>query len=286
MDFATLLVFATPVALAALGEAVGQRAGVLNIGLEGTMLLGAYVGMAAAHHTGNPWLGIVAGAAVGLLTAAVLAGWCVWLAADQVVAGTGIVLLALGTTGTLYRAEFGQSGQLLSVAKLPVWNGVDAVALGTVGLAVLLTWAMARTSWGLALRAAGERPEAVDAAGLSAQRVRTGALALGGVLGGIAGAYLCVGVTGSFAESMVAGRGFVAIAMVTFGRWNPLGVLAAALGIGYLDSLQYVFQAQGGNVPHQLLLALPYVAALVVLVAAGRGRAAPAALGEPYGGRS
>lgn len=286
MDFATLLVFATPVALAALGEAVGQRAGVLNIGLEGTMLLGAYVAMAVSFHTGSPWLGIAAGAAVGLATAGVLAVWCVWLGADQVVAGTGIVLLALGVTGTLYRAEFGQSGTLLSVAKLPVWNGVDAIAVGTVVVAIFLTWAISRTSWGLALRAAGERPEAVDAAGLSARKVRTVALAIGGLLGGVAGAYLCVGVTGSFAENMVAGRGFVAIAMVTFGRWNPLGVLAAALGIGYLDSLQYVFQAKGGGVPHQLLLALPYVAALVVLVAAGRGRAAPAALGEAYGGRS
>lgn len=286
MDWAVLLVFATPVALAALGETVGQRAGVLNIGLEGTMLFGAYVGMVVGLRTGSPALGLASGAAAGLATAAILGVLCVALGADQVVAGTGINLLALGVTGTLYRAEFGQSGQLIDVARLPTWQGVDAVAAGTVGLAVALTWFIKRSSWGLALRATGESPEAVHAAGHSPRRLRVGALVFGGVLGGLAGAYLVLGISGSFAENMTAGRGFVAIALVTFGRWNPLGVMAAALGIGYLNSLQYTFQSRGAELPFQLFIALPYIAALLVLVVAGRGSAAPAALGIPYRGRS
>ncbi|MCB8932257.1 MAG: ABC transporter permease [Fimbriimonadaceae bacterium] len=282
MDWISLLVFATPVALAALGETVGQRSGVLNIGLEGTMLLGAYLGMVVSLHSGSPWLGVVAAACGGLASAMVLGGLCVGLAADQVVAGTGINLLALGITGALFRGEFGQSGQLLSVPKLPTWQGLDAISVGTVMLACVLAVLFARSGWGLVVRASGEEPDAVEAAGFSSTRVRFGALAIGGVLGGIAGAYLSLGIAGSFAENMTAGRGFVAIAMVTFGRWNPIGVLAAAAGIGYLDSLQYTFQSRGSALPFQLFLALPYLAALAVLVVAGRGRAAPAALGVPY----
>lgn len=282
MDWTSLLMFMTPVALAALGETVGQRSGVLNIGLEGTMLLGAFLGMIVSLHSGSPWLGVAAAAAGGLATAALLGGLCVGLGADQVVAGTGINLLVLGVTGALFRAEFGQSGQLLSVPKLPSWNGLDVVSVGTVALALLLALLFARSGWGLVVRACGEEPDAVEASGFSSSSIRLGALAVGGVLGGVAGAYLSLGIAGSFAENMTAGRGFVAIAMVTFGRWNPIGVLAAAAGIGYLDSLQYTLQSRGSTMPFQLFLALPYLAALAVLVAAGRGRAAPAALGIPY----
>lgn len=281
MDWASLLVFGTPVALAALGETVSQRSGVLNIGLEGTMLLGAYLGMVVSLHSGSPWLGVAVAALGGLAASMVLGVLCVGMSADQVVAGTGLNLLALGVTGALFRGEFGQSGQLLSVPKIPSWNGLDAISVGTVVLAAVLAALLARSSWGLVVRAAGEEPDAVEAAGRSPAGVRFGALAVGGVLGGVAGAYLALGIAGSFAENMTAGRGFVAIAMVTFGRWNPLGVLAAALGIGYLDSLQYTFQSRGSALPFQLFLALPYLAALAVLVAAGKGRAAPAALGVP-----
>lgn len=282
MDWTSLLMFMTPVALAALGETVGQRSGVLNIGLEGTMLLGAFLGMIVSLHSGSPWLGVAAAAAGGLATAALLGGLCLGLGADQVVAGTGINLLVLGVTGALFRAEFGQSGQLLSVPKLPSWNGLDVVSVGTVALALVLALLFAKSGWGLVVRACGEEPDAVEASGFSSSSIRMGALAVGGVLGGVAGAYLSLGIAGSFAENMTAGRGFVAIAMVTFGRWNPIGVLAAAAGIGYLDSLQYTLQSRGSTMPFQLFLALPYLAALAVLVAAGRGRAAPAALGIPY----
>jgi simple sugar transport system permease protein len=282
MDLAQLLVFAAPVALAALGEVVGQKSGVINIGLEGMMLLGAFFGMLAAHASGSPWLGLGAGLAVGG-GAALVSGWfCIGLAVDQVVVGTAINLFALGLTGTLFHLRFGQSGQLLSLPKLPIFAGIDPVIL-FLALAVPAMWLLlGRTGWGLAVRSAGEKPKAAEAAGFSVRRLRYQATFIGGLLGGLAGAYLSIGVAGSFAENMTNGRGFIAIAMVTFGRWRPLLVVLAALLIGFIDSLQFLLQAMGVKAPAELLLALPYVVALLVLVVVGKGSAAPESLGVPY----
>jgi simple sugar transport system permease protein len=151
-----------------------------------------------------------------------------------------------------------------------------------VSFAFGAAWTFRRTKLGLALRAAGEFPEAVAASGFSVLKLRFGAMLVGGALGGLAGAYLSLGISGSFAENMTAGRGFVAIAMVTFGRWKPIWVLAASMLVGYAVSLQFVFQSKGWNIPFQLLSAAPYVLALLVLVAAGRGSASPAALGKSF----
>lgn len=274
--------FAIPVALAALGETVGQRSGVLNIGLEGTMLGAAYVGVVVAIQTGNPWLGLLAGLFLGVLSSVLQAWFCVRQGADQVVVGTAWNLLALGVTGTLFRSSFGQSGQLLDVPSLPRSGGLDVVMVLTLVLALGLFIAIRSTNWGLMVRAAGEEPKAVEAEGFRVDRIRLGVQALAGALAGVAGAYLSVGLAGSFAENMTAGRGFVAIALVTFGRWNPLGVMAAAMLMGYLEVLQFKFQASGSSVPFQLLLALPYLAALAVLIVAGKGTRSPAALGLPF----
>ncbi len=274
--------FAIPVALAALGEAIGQRSGVINIGLEGTMLAAAYAGAYTGIKTGNPWLGLLVGVVVGLFCS-LLQGWFVIRqAADQVVVGTALNLLALGATGTLFRNAFGQSGQLLTLPSVPRWGSVNAVMVATLLFAPLLWFAMRRTGWGLFVRAAGEYPKAAEAEGFRVDKLRFGALAIGGALAGLGGAYLSLGLAGSFAENMTAGRGFVAIALVTFGRWNPIWVLLAAMLMGYLDLLQFKFQAAGSAVPFQLLLALPYAVALVVLIIAGKGTRAPAALGQPY----
>ncbi|MGV3618199.1 MAG: ABC transporter permease [Fimbriimonas sp.] len=282
MDPILLLAYAAPVAYAALGETVVQRSGVLNIGLDGTMLIGAFFGMLTTHLTKSPMLGLAAGMAAGAAASALFAWFTVYLATDQVVVGTAINLLALGLTGTLFRAQFGQSGQLISIPKLPAWQRIDGAMLLLL-LAIPLVWLLlSRTAWGLAVRAAGEYPKAAEAAGFSVHRLRTGALLLGGVLGGLGGAYLSVGIAGSFAENMTAGRGFVAIAMVTFGRWRPLWVFAAALLIGVAESLQFRFQTLGWNVPFQLMIALPYIVALLVLVVVGKGTVAPKALGQSY----
>jgi len=282
IDVASLLIYTTPVALAALGETIDEKAGSLNIGLEGTMLAGAFFGMATSGATGSAWLGLGAGIGVGLILSLIQALFTIRLAIDQVVVGTALNLLALGLTGTIFRARYGESGQLLSVPQVPRFAGIDPVVVALLVLTVLATWMLARTRFGLALRAAGEMPKAAEAAGFSVARLRTIGLLVSGALGGLAGAYLSLGIAGSFAENMTVGRGFVAIAMVTFGRWNPLGVVGASLLVGYAESLQFLFQSRGIAVPHQLLIALPYLLALGVLVGVGRGTASPAALAIPF----
>jgi simple sugar transport system permease protein len=282
VDWILLLSYAAPVAFAALGETVAQRSGVLNIGLDGTMLIGAFFGMLVTFSTHSPWLGLAAGTLAGLAVCAVFAWFTVYLATDQVVVGTAVNLLALGLTGTLFRARFGQSGQLISLPKLPSWQGLDGAVLLLLLAIPAVWWLLSRTAWGLAVRAAGEYPKAAEAAGFSVHRLRLGALLFGGLLGGLGGAYLSVGIAGSFAENMTAGRGFVAIAMVTFGRWRPAWVFAAALLIGAAESLQYRFQTFGWKVPFQLMIALPYLVALLVLVVVGKGTVAPKALGQSY----
>lgn len=282
MDVLIVLMFTTPMALAALGELVGQKAGVINIGLEGTMLTGAFFAMMAAHATGNPWIGLVAGTSAGALVT-LLGGWfSVKLGADQVVVGTAINLLSLGLTSYLFRSKFGTSGQLLSLPGLPNWNRIDPVIIFLLISVPATIWMLQRTRFGLALRAAGEYPKAVEASGFSVAKVRLSAIAMGGVLGGLAGAYLSLGVAQSFAENMTSGRGFIAIAMVTFGRWRPTFVFAACLLVGVLDALQYRFQSLGFNVPFQLAIAMPYVVALLVLALVGKGTVAPSALARPY----
>lgn len=282
INIGELLMFSAPVAIAAAGEAVHQLSGSINIGLEGMMLGGAYSAMAVTLATGNPWIGLAAGVAVGLALSALQSVFTLKLARDQVVVGTALNLLALGVTGTLFRIRFGESGQLLSVPTLPKFAGTDGAVVLSVVVALFLAWAIRKSGWGLALRAAGEYPQAVEATGFSVLRLRLGASLIGGAMAGLAGAYLCVGVAGSFAENMTQGRGFVAIAMVTFGRWNVVWVFLASLLVGYAESLQFGMQSGGSKVPFQFFLALPYLLALFVLFVAGRGGRAPAALAQPY----
>lgn len=285
MDWAFLLVVSTPLILAALGEVVGQRSGVLNIGLEGTMLLGAFLGFLIASKSGLLLLAFPIAAGIGVLIALISGYFTVKLGADQVVVGTAVNFLALGATGLAFRRIYGQSGQLLSSPDMPRLWGLDVVVLTALVLVPTTWWLLFRTKWGLALRACGEYPKAVEAAGFNVSRVRLSALALGGALAGLAGAHLSLGVAGTFAEGMTAGRGFLAIALVTFGRWRPAWVALAALLLGYTQSLQYSLQGKpvfGVQIPSQLWLALPYVLALLVLVFIGSGTVAPKALGRPY----
>lgn len=282
MEWLLLLQYAAPVALAAIGETVVQRSGVINIGLEGTMLVGAFFGVFAAFLTHSPWIGLLAGVGSGMVLNLAFGVFTIYLGSDQVVVGTAINLLALGLTGTLYRARFSQSTQALTVPKIPGWHGIDSITLLLIFSAPLVWMLLHRTAWGLAVRASGEYPKAAEAAGFSVHRLRIMALTLGGAFAGLAGAYLSVGIAGSFAENMTAGRGFVAIAMVTFGRWRPAYVLLAALLIGFIESLQFRFQAYGWHVPFQLMIAMPYLVALLVLVFVGKGTVAPTSLGVAY----
>lgn len=276
------LVFAAPVVLAALGEMIGQRAGLINIGLEGMMLSGAYLALVVTHATGNPWLGFLVGGVAGILIALFQCLFTLRLALDQIVVGTGLNLLMFGLTGALYRSVFGTSGALISVPTLPRLGWLDVGTVLGIGLAFVLSGFIAKLHSGLVLRATGEYPAAVAASGRSVMRIRLSAALFAGLFGGLGGAFLCVGSSGSFAEDMTRGYGFVAIAMVTFGRWSPWGTLAAAMLIGFLDSLQFRFQALGWQAPPQLFLMLPYLVALILLAALGKGTAAPKSLGIAY----
>jgi simple sugar transport system permease protein len=283
---------ATPLALAALGETLVERAGVINIGLEGVIIAGAFGALVGAS-TGSVAAGFAAGAAAGVAIALLLALFAVGLRADQIIAGTAVTLFALGLTGTLYRALYGATGASLSTPTLPpvtvpglsLLPGIGAalfsqppITYATYALIALGWWCLYRTHPGLALRAAGENPAAATAAGISVGRVRTIALTIGGALGGLAGATLVLAQAGTFAEGMSAGRGFIAIAVVALGRWHPLGVALAALLFGAASALQFLFQAAGWALPYQLFLALPYVLTLVALAGATGRSGAPAAL--------
>lgn len=280
----SVLRYAAPVGLAALGETAGQRAGLINIGLEGTMLSACYAAVVVAQVTGQPLVGLAAALFVAVLVGLLQAFFTVGLGADQVVVGTAVNLMSLGVTSTLFRQRYGASGQLLSVPAFPrLPGGLDPVLLALIVCTPLLAWALFRSKWGLAVRSVGEYPPAAEAAGLSVARLRLQAAMVGSAFAGLAGGYLALGVAGSFAENMTAGRGFVAIAMVTFGRWRPVWAVAASLLVGWADSFQYDLQARNlAALPPQLFIAMPYVLALVVLVVVGRGTAVPGALGVPY----
>jgi general nucleoside transport system permease protein len=285
---------ATPLLLAATGETVTERAGVINLGLEGMMLVGALAAALGASAMG-PWTGVAAGVLAGMALAVVFAAVAIDARADQIIAGTAVSLGAVGLTGTIYRQAFGTGGAglaLPTLAALPV-PGLSRVPL--LGPALfdqpaptylaflalpLVWWVLFRTRLGLALRATGESAAMAHAAGVRTRLMRTGAILVGGGFGGLAGATLVLAQVGTFAERMTAGRGYVAIAIVVLGRWHPAGVLLASLLFGGATALQYVFQSLGLAVPYQLFLMLPYALTLLALVGAvGRVRA-PGDLGR------
>ena len=288
---------AAPLLLAALGELVVEESGVINIGIEGVMLTGAFAAMAAAYATGSVAIGLCAAVAAAIAMTAVFAVLAVDLAVNQVVAGTALDIFALGVTGVFYRRIFGVTGKALTVNTLaPVRLGVLAQvpllgpALFDQNLLVYLAFALVplgwillyRTRYGLHLRAAGERPEAADALGLGVHRLRWQALLISGALTGLSGAYLTLGYTNTFVEGMSAGRGFIALSIVILGEWRPLGVAVAAVLFGAALALQFTLQAAATGIPYQLFLALPYVLTLVVLTLLGGQGRSPSALGEPY----
>jgi ABC-type uncharacterized transport system permease subunit len=285
---------ATPLGLAAVGETVTERSGVINIGLEGAMLGGALASALGASAAHSPWAGVVAGMLAGAAVAAVFALFAVVRRANQIVVGTAVTLGAIGVTGAVYRAAFGAAGAALTLPTLgplrvPVLAGVPLIGPALFGqpaptylmfaAAIAAWWMLSRTQLGLGLRAAGESPAAARAAGLDVTRLRFGATLVGGAMAGLAGATLVLAQAGTFAERMTAGRGFVAIAIVVLGRWHPLGVLGAALVFGAASALQYAFQAVGVDVPYQFFLMAPYVMSLLALAGVGGRARAPEALG-------
>ena len=284
----------TPLLLAATGELVNERAGVINLGVEGAMLAGALASAVGAVALG-PWAGVLGAVLAGFAIAGLFSAVALGARADQIITGTAVTLASVGLTGAVYRRAFGAAGPGLSLATfapvpipvlrdLPVFGPALFEQPGLTYLAWLLVplaaWFLFRSWWGLALRATGESAEAARASGVPVRRVQVLATLAGGALAGLAGATLVLAQVGTFAEKMTAGRGFIAIAIVVLGRWRPLGVMLAALLFGGASALQFAVQAMGLALPYQLFLVLPYLLALVALAGGSRGARAPAGLGR------
>lgn len=285
---------ATPLMLAATGETVTQRSGVINLGLEGIMLTGALTAAIGAAAWG-PWSGVLCAVLAGMLLAALFALVAVGARADQIITGTAITLAAIGLTGTVYRQVYGADGATLTVPTLaplaiPGLSSVPVLGpaffdqpaptyLAFLALPVVW-WILFRTRVGLALRATGEAAAAARAAGVRTNLVRAGSTILGGGFAGLAGATLVLAQVGTFSERMTAGWGYVAVAIVVMGRWHPMGVALGALLFGAATALQYLVQRLGLSAPYQLFLMLPYLLTLLALAGAvGRVRA-PGDLGR------
>jgi simple sugar transport system permease protein len=285
---------ATPLLLAALGETLAERGGVINLGIEGAMLAGALAG-AIGSTVGGPWAGTLAAALTGAMLSLGFGLIAVAAGANQIISGTAITLGAVGATGAIYREVYGSAGVGLSLPTFPVIPIPGLARIPLLGPALFeqsiltylgyvavpaLWFLLFRTRWGLALRAAGESVEAATAAGVRVKRIRIVALVLGGMFAGVAGASLVLAQVGTFAEKMTAGRGFMAVAIVVLGGWRPGRVAGAALFFGAAMALQFLFQSIVSNLPYQLFLMLPYLLTLLVL-AGGVGRVrSPAELGR------
>ena len=272
------ILFATPLLMAAVGELVVERAGVVNIGIEGMMLSGALAAWAVNAFFGREW-GFVAAIAAAALLATVFVAAAVWLGADQIVTGTGINLLALGLTGLAYR----RLDPL--VAQRTITPTAEAWMTATVAVLLTLVWAYLRfTRRGLELAAIGESPDAADAAGINVNARKTLAVLFGATCAGLAGAYLSTMRVRQFTENMTEGLGFLALAIVIFGRWRPAGILLAGLFFTIVRAAANFMEARGvvtGN-SVQLLKMTPYVVSLLALAGVGGRSGAPAALGRPY----
>ena len=294
-DFlAASLRLSVPLAFAALGGLLSERSGVLNIGLEGMLLNGAFVSAAVALATGNPWLGVVAAFGTSGLVGWLHAYLCVTLRVNQLVSGLAINLTAAGLTTYGARLLF-ESGTVRlpgidplpipGLQNLPVLGGLFNQDLLFYLLIVLLggsSYGLFHTSWGLALRAVGNAPQAADTAGISVSRLRYVSVMLCGGLCGLAGAYLALVHVRFFTEGMSAGKGFIALAALIFGRWQPLATASACLLFGSTEALQLRIQALNLQIPYQFLAMLPYVTALLALVGIAGKAVPPAALGLPY----
>lgn len=276
-----LITAATPILFAALGEAVSERAGVLNLGVEGMMIAGALAGFAVAHSTGSPSLGFVGAAVAGAAISLLFAGLVLGLLANQVASGLALTLFGLGLTAMFGRPYEGVKAPPIDFDWV-VWLGLALVPV--------TWWWLNRTRAGLTLRAVGENHTAAHALGVPVRAIRLGGIAFGGAMAGIGGAYVSIARVLQWTEGMTAGAGWIALAIVVFARWSPFGVLAGAWLFGGVTVLQLRAQAAGIAIPVQLLSAAPYLATIIVLVlisarekfARSGAGSAPGSLGKTF----
>ena len=283
----------TPLILAALGGMFSERSGVINIALEGKMLAGAFTAAAVTYaadtklHMGNasPWVGLLAAILAGVFIAAIYAVACIRFKADQVVSGAAINILMLGIPGFLSGAFFLSSG---STPQLPKEHLIPLTPIFIAFAMVFVSWyVMYRTPFGLRLRAVGEKPEAADAAGVSVNQIRYWGVLLAGALAGIGGAYLSIGQSSLFTRNMTAGRGFIALAALIFGKWRPVQTMLACLLFGFTEAVSIQMQGavklpSGEDIPVQFIQMVPYVLTIIVLAGFIGSSKPPRALGIPY----
>lgn len=289
------IVAGVPLLYASLGEIVAEQSGVLNVGLEGMMLAGAFVGFVAILETGSLWLGLISGGIAGALTSLIMVLFCIRLGMDQIVVGIGIVLTAEGATSLLHTSWFSRTfprvpavdgfaipllsdipilGPSVFSQPLPVYVGV--------ALVFVVSWFLRQTTVGLNLRAAGERPDSLDAAGVSVVRVRTGAELTAGALAGIGGAYLAIVAGGAFVPFVTGGSGFIAIVIAMLARGRPIWALFGGMLFGMSLSIATALQLVGVDIPTGFVFMLPFASVMIVLVIFARRSRLPSALGLPY----
>ncbi|RAK11170.1 nucleoside ABC transporter membrane protein [Halanaerobium saccharolyticum] len=276
--------FATPLILAALGGIFSERSGVVNIALEGMMLIGAFAAVYGSASTGNPWIGVLYSMIAGLSFAAILALVCVTFKANQIVVATGINIFASGITIFLLQVLFGVKGTSPIVNRLPAFrvlgvrfNPITYIALILVPVVWFIFF---KTHWGLRIRSIGEHPAAADTLGINVNRWRFVSVLISGVLAGLAGAHLSIGDGSAFVREMSAGRGFIALAAMIFGKWHPFGAFGAAMLFGFAEAI--AVRVDFPFIPSELISAIPYVLTLVVLAGFFGKSTPPAASGEPY----
>jgi general nucleoside transport system permease protein len=287
---------ATPLVLAALGGMFSERSGVINIALEGKMLAGAFAAAAVTYAAdvqlgmgkASPWIGLLSGACAGLVIAVIYALACIKYKADQVVSGAAINILMLGIPGFLSGAFFLSSGSTPQLPKEHLLPQSPLIIGFIVLLLVAASWyVLYRTPFGLRLRAVGEKPEAADAAGVSVGKIRYSGVLLAGILAGIGGAYLSIGQSSLFTRNMTAGRGFIALAALIFGKWRPVQTLLACLLFGFTEAVSIQMQGavklpSGEDIPVQFIQMVPYILTIVVLAGFIGSSRPPRALGIPY----
>ena len=285
---------ATPYLFAALGETFAQRSGVLNLGVDGIMLMGAFSAFYVVFNGGNVWLGVLAAILVGGLMGLLMAVVSVTMQAEQGISGIGLYLFGLGLSSLLFKTMIGSVEGVSGFSKLSLPVLTDLPILGEIffshNVLVYLAYLMVPVSWfvlnkttlGLKIRAVGQNPEAADSLGVSVNGVRYFTLILGGVLAGVAGASLSIGLLNVFQENMTNGLGFIAVALVYFGAWRPVGVLGGALLFSLVNALQLWAQVLNIPIPSDVAVMMPYLLTIIVLTITVRQVREPAALTKPY----
>ncbi len=285
---------ATPYLYAAIGETFGQRSGVLNLGVDGQMLLGAFAGFYVTFHTGNPWLGLLFAIIVGAIMGLVMGFITVTLHAEQGISGIGIYLFGLGMSDLLFQKTIGSVETVKGFLPLHIPGLSNIPVLGEVlfqhNILVYLAFLLVPVSWfvlnkttlGLKIRAVGENPEAADSLGVSVKGIRYFTCILGGTLSGVAGASLSIALLNVFQQNLTNGMGFIAVALVYFGGWRPLGVMVGSLLFSMVNSLQLWVQVLGIPIPSDIAVMMPYVLTILALVVAVQRVRPPTALTKPF----